>query len=316
MWWGIETFFELAMPIGETLTLSKMEFAPSQGNGVTSTVSIVSGIHGDELDGLYITYLLKQFLHSNRSKLRGKVKLIPVMNPSGIDVSHRFWPFTKIDINRQFPGDPSGESTQRIAHAIFNELKESRLVIDIHSSNLFVFELPQVRILEKFSEQSLPLTAFLGVPLVWMHAAPTVIETTLSYNLNQQGIPTLVIECGISHRLTLSYCQQIFEGILNLFHHLKILETPARTVLKGQPKIATDSNVTYLNAEHAGLFLSQLEVGTQVRKNDLVGEIFDPVRGEKAEEVLSPADGLLFTIRSHPVCYPGSLLGRIVSDKS
>lgn len=89
-----ETFFELAMPIGEPLTLSKIEFAPiypmepakggaakllshrAGGKTPSFTVSIVSGIQEDELDDLYITYLLKQFLNPNRGKLRGKVKLI------------------------------------------------------------------------------------------------------------------------------------------------------------------------------------------------------------------------------------------------
>lgn len=312
-----QPFFELSMPIGENLSFSKTEFPDGDRLKPKTTVSIVSGMHGDELDGLYISYLLHQYFLSRKDdiqKLGGKIRLIPVMNPAGVDVSHRFWPFTKIDINRQFPGDATGESSQRISQAIFDQLKDSDIVIDIHSSNLFVFEVPQVRILEKFKEQSLPLTEFLGMDLVWIHAAPTVIETTLSYNLNQRSIPTLVIECGISHRLTLAYCEQIFAGILNLLRHLKILNDGSAPVRK-TARIANESNVVYLNAEHAGIFVSKLNVGAALKQNSVIGEIVDPVLGKRVEEIRAPADGTLFTLRAHPICYVGSLLGRIVREE-
>ena len=314
-------FFELSMPICESLKLLATEFAPTFSGGDrhngrgTATVSICSGLHGDELDGLYICHRVKQRLseiHAAGGKLTGKVRLIPVMNPLGADVSHRFWPFTKIDINRQFPGDPSGESTQRIAAAVFNEIKHSDLVIDIHSSNLFVSEVPQVRILDKFRALAAPYADYLDVDIVWLHDAPTVIETTLSFNLNQLKIPTLVIECGISHRLTLSYIERISEGILNLLRHMKLLQDGTEPVLH-PPKVATDSNVIYLNADRAGLFVSRLTIGESVRKGALIGEIIQPALSEKVEEIRAPESGLLFTLKTHPVSYPGSLLGRIVT---
>ena len=46
--------------------------------------------------------------------------------------------------------------------------------------------------------------------------------------------------------------------------------------------------------------------------NDLVGNIIDPLRGAILDEILSPVDGILFTIREYPVVDEGSLIGRLL----
>ena len=51
------------------------------------------------------------------------------------------------------------------------------------------------------------------------------------------------------------------------------------------PRVATDSNVIYLNADRAGLFVSRLTVGESVRKGALIGEIIQPALSEKVEEI-------------------------------
>ena len=48
-------------------------------------ISIVSGIHGDELEGQLVIYLLAEWLNNNSEKLTGIVDIYPAVNSLGVD---------------------------------------------------------------------------------------------------------------------------------------------------------------------------------------------------------------------------------------
>ena len=50
-----------------------------------------------------------------------------------------------------------------------------------------------------------------------------------------------------------------------------------------------------------------------ITKGDLLCQIVDPYEGKVLQDVLSPVDGLVFTLRTYPVVYEGSLISRIFS---
>lgn len=45
-----------------------------------------------------------------------------------------------------------------------------------------------------------------------------------------------------------------------------------------------------------------------------MGEIIDVLHGEVLERVISPCNGMIFTLREYPVVYEGSLIARIVGE--
>ena len=51
-----------------------------------------------------------------------------------------------------------------------------------------------------------------------------------------------------------------------------------------------------------------------IKKNKKIGDIVDPLTGTIHCELISPADGILFTLREYPVVYEGSLLARIFGE--
>lgn len=52
-----------------------------------------------------------------------------------------------------------------------------------------------------------------------------------------------------------------------------------------------------------------------MKKGDLVGQIIDPLSGKVLDDVVSPVNGILFTIREYPVVDAGSLLGRFLREE-
>jgi predicted deacylase len=53
-----------------------------------------------------------------------------------------------------------------------------------------------------------------------------------------------------------------------------------------------------------------------VKKGDLLCKIVDPLEGKVLQEINSPVDGTVFTLRTYPVVYEGSLVARIFSTKN
>ena len=60
-------------------------------------------------------------------------------------------------MNRIFPGSLDGDMNEYLASGIVDELQGADLVIDIHASNIFLTEIPQIRINELNAETLVPI---------------------------------------------------------------------------------------------------------------------------------------------------------------
>jgi predicted deacylase len=308
-----ETFFTLALPYRERLALERAVFAGSDG----PRLAVVSGIHGDELEGLYVCHRLAARLEGLAKQrgdaLLGTIELYPALNPLGLDTLQRAVPIYDVDLNRSFPGHPEGLFPQRLASAAMRRLSGAALVIDIHASNIYLREIPQVRIARAFEARLVPLARHMNLDLIWVHEASTVLEHTIAHSLNASGTPCLVVEMGVGMRVTPEFAEQVTTGILHLARALGVLAGDlALEPTSHAPLVADDGNVHYLNAETSGMFVPSVEHWTAVRRGDLLGRIVSPLRGEVCSEVRSPCDGVLFTLREYPLVYEGSLLARLM----
>ena len=123
-------------------------------------------------------------------------------------------------------------------------------------------------------------------------------------------VDTLVVEMGVGMRITNEYCEQLTEGIFNLMKSMDMWDGPVGEIR--EPIVSTDGCVSYLNAKVAGVFIPKVAHWKDVKKGDLIGLIVNPLTGEEPEEVVSPSNGIVFTLREYPVVYAGSLLARIL----
>ena len=215
-----------------------------------------------------------------------------------------------LDMNRIFPGDAEGSMVEYVSSCIIDDIQGADLVIDIHASNIYLREIPQIRINEQQKEKLLPMAKWLNMDYIWIHAASTVLESTFAYSLNERNTPTLVVEMGVGMRLTPSYGDRLCDGILNAMMHLGMMKVQKLAIKK--PIISTDGQVHFLNATCSGLFVPVVNHENLVRKGDLIGHIVSPLDGVVKSEIISPCDGLLFTLREYPIVNEGNLLGRLL----
>lgn len=311
-----ETFFTIEMPFRERMENRRTVFSGGEG----PRVAVISGVHGDELEGLYVCHLLsawiEELLIRAPEALLGSIELYPAVNTLGLDTLTRMLPVFDTDLNRAFPGSTEGPLPERLAAALMSALSGAALVVDIHASNIYLREIPQVRINQDFEDLLVPIARSMNLDLIWLHGAATVLETTVAHSLNSGGTPCLVVEMGVGMRISPDYCDQLVAGLLNVWKEIGVLaEDFSIPETFHKPLIADDSNVHYLNAQTSGMFVPAASHWTDVHRGELLGKIVSPFHGHTLSEVRSPVDGILFTLREYPLVYEGSLMARVMARK-
>ena len=272
---------------------------------------VVTGIHGDELEGQYVAYELARRIEASRKSLAGIVDIYPALNPLGVSTITRGVPLFDLDMNRVFPGTEDASLTEHLVKAAVDDMAGASIAFDIHASNVFLREIPQVRVNEITAERLVPLAKRVNVDFVWVHSAATVLQSTLAYSLNDIGVPCLVVEMGVGMRITREYGDRLCDGIINLLCDLGIWKGQRPSGLR-RPIVSTDGEVSFVNADAGGVFLPTARHENMVHAGEELGIIADALTGGVKEHVKSPTDGLLFTLREYPVVTPGSLLARIL----
>ena len=312
----IKTVASVGLPVDEVLRIKKNRLqqdgkAPKQAK----RISVVTGIHGDELEGQYVCFELIRRIEEEKEKLTGIVDVYPAMNPLGIDSVTRGIPGFDLDMNRLFPGNSDGDMTEYLASEIVEDVIGSDVCIDIHASNIYLTEIPQIRINELHKDKLVPLAEKTNVDFIWVHGANTVLESTFAHSLNSRGVPTLVVEMGVGMRITKAYCDQLVDGIFHLMAEMGIWQgetiTPRRPIISQDPE-----DVSYLNASVSGIFVPHVKHWEHLEKGQAIGSIIDPLRGKVLDQILSPVSGFLFTIREYPIVDEGSLVGRLLRDEA
>lgn len=305
----IEEVISVELPVGEKLKIVKNRLEGK--NPGTKRVVIVSGIHGDEFEGQYISYEAARRIRENPELLQGTVEIYPALNPLGLDIASRVIPKVNMDMNRIFPGDEKGTVMEKVAAAIVGDIAGADICLDIHASNVFIREIPQVRISEEFADRLLPYARLLNVDMVWTNASETVHESTLAHSMNMLGVPTMVVEMGMGTRISRRFGNQVVDGIFNLMREMGVWTGPEGKIQ--YPVISTDGEVEFIRSRVTGVFLPEIEHNHYVKTGDKLGEIVSPLEGTVLDEIIAKKSGLVFSLREYPFVREGSLLLRILT---
>lgn len=308
----LQTVFSAALPVNETLVVQKNRICGSKRE--KPRVAVVTGMHGDELEGQYVAFELARRLTEHPSDLVGTVDIYPAINPLGLSSHERGVPQFDIDLDRTFPGNEDGSLTEVLAHAVLADIQGADVCIDIHSSSISVQEVTQVRIEEEDPRLLVRLAALLNAPLVWARKPVLAHGSSLAHTLNERGTPTLVVDMGAGMRVDEDAGNWLIEGILRLLESLHGWSGP--TIALPNPQVSNGSNVATVLSKSSGIFLPRATHGRRITRGQRIGIVCDPISGTVKQEVTARKEGLLFTLRTYPVVYPGSLLARIWEEET
>lgn len=309
----IQEVVSVDLPVHERLVIKKNRLEPENMTGKEKRISIVTGTHGDELDGQYICYEIIKKIQMYPEKLKGILDIYPDVNPLGIDMGSRGIPMFDLDMNRVFPGDNNGAVAEYTAAGLIDDIIGSDFCLDIHSSNIFLKEMPQLRMTEENKDKLLPYAKKLNADFIWIYSSKTVLDATLAYSLNNMGVPTLVAEMGVGHRINNEYCQQLIEGIFNLMTELEVWDDAPVNVRNSI--VSTEGQVSFISAAGSGIFVSSINSMGTIGIGTHIGDIIEPITGKVIQRIESPTDGIIFSLREHPVVYKGALIARVYGGR-
>jgi len=125
-------------------------------------IMIVAGTHGNEKAGI----IASEYLKDNLDIEKGTLIIIPKANILACAKDLRSFP-NDINLNRVYPGNPQGNSVEKIAYEIFNLMKkyDISLLVDLHESIEFYRRNPknygQTVVIDSDNDGLVELSSFL-----------------------------------------------------------------------------------------------------------------------------------------------------------
>lgn len=252
------------------------------------TILITAGIHAGEYPG--IPAVIRTARDIDPAQVTGNILMIHCVNTSG------FWARTDClvpedggNLNANYPGDPNGTVSQRIADYFVTQIfPHVDFVADLHSGSqqepltpcLFFPKWERVR------AESLAAAKALDIPHLIQSAAKT---GEYSYAAYAMGIPALLLERGHSGFCEEAWVAGYCKDLRLLLNHLGYYPYDGRSTRKKHVFVKT----IYLEAEEDGVWYCNVKSNTVVQKGQLLGRTED-FYGNIIHEYYAEEDGIVF----------------------
>lgn len=257
---------------------------------------LTGGLHGDEVCGIEIVRRLIEKEYVIPTK--GTVIAIPIVNIYGFIQNVRGVPDGK-DINRSFPGVKGGSLARLLAYTLMNEIiPEIDFGVDYHTGGAARANYPQIRCSFN-SDKAVELAKAFNAPVT---LSSPLINKSFRNAVFKKSKEILVYETGESLRFDEFGISEGIKGTRRLMKYLGMTdEAPA-----GE-KTKMFNKSTWIRTKNAGLFITKVKLGEELKKRQVLGSIKDPY-GELNTRILAPRDGMIIGLNNCPVVNKGDAL--------
>lgn len=284
--------------------------------GGEETVCIVGPMRGDEVQQQYICSQIVhelQQIEAEGNITDGKsILVIPSCNPFSMNVGRRFWAMDGTDINRMFPGYDKGETTQRIAAAIFKHIERFQYGLQLASFYVPGEFVPHVRMLRTGYEDVESAKLF-GMPYVTVRKPLPFDTALLNYNWQIWNASAFSVYAGMTDSIDVSDSRQAVEAVIRFLSGIEAVNASVSCTPGYMSAVIDEDDMHTVSAHHAGIFLRNSKAGERIRKGDVLARILHPYDGRVLEEVRSPFDGTIFFSHHRPLVLQNAFLYRIYS---
>ena len=284
------------------------------GSGEKS-IAIVGAMRGDELQQQFICSQLVntlQDLEERGDLVPGhEILVVPSANPFAMNIGKRFWAMDNTDINRMFPGYSLGETTQRIAAALFEQLQGYRFGVQMSSYYLAGHYIPHVRMMHTGYEKP-ELAQGFGLPYTFLRNPKPFDTTTLNYNWQIWETQAFSVCAGQPGHIDNDSARDIVSATLRFMALHGIIK--CRTHPGYYSELQLEENLITVTARRAGILYCLVRPDESVRRDQVLARILDPYDGSVRWEVRAPEDGTVFYTPAKPLVHENSVLFRIIPN--
>lgn len=279
----------------------------AKGNTDGPVLGMTAAIHGDELNGIPVIQSVFQSL--DPAQLRGTVIAIPGLNAVGLQLNQRDY-IDDVDLNRIFPGSPTGDVSQQYAWQIRQKvLPLFDYLVDMHTASFGNLNTMYVR--ADWNNDTLRQMALLqgcdiavdnpGIP----SAGASASAKTMRAEAVLMGIPTITVEYGNPQ---VYQTDMIDRGVAGIFRLLDWLDMQAFTFETAAPEPVLCKKSYWLYTDAGGLLEMHVELNDVVEKGTLVATLKNPF-GDIIRQYVAPERGIVVGRSANPVAMSG---GRII----
>ncbi len=288
-------------------------------NGPGPSVLLVAGNHGDEWEG---QIALSKLIHAlDAQHIRGRLVILPGANFPATQAGLRTSPIDDGNLNRLFPGDPTGTVSQQIAFWIEHVLLPGFDVsLDLHSGGSSLCYLPSTlayRVPDRqWMARTLDLINAFGAPVANIVTSPPSGGRSFTAASLRQGVLSIATEIGGGGQVSLASMAAMEDGIRAVLAHVGMLEESSASP-PGEPTrlTAVGGDTHYVYATEAGLFEPLAEIGQQVQAGQPAARIHRHDSPWREPELLQfQADALVLCKRVPTLCARGDCLYQLASD--
>lgn len=309
-----QTLFRLASPSRDDLHVEGFRFSARGQENMTS-VAIVAGINGHELAQMHAAAQLVNFLKereaSDPSFITGEILIIPAVNTFGFNMGERHWPLDKTDINAMFPGFDQGETSQRIAHHVFEQIKAVEWGIELEDRKDQYDCMPYLRLINSAFDAR-QAASYFGLQFAHLRDFVPADAGSLQYNWSVWGVKSFGLSFGVKQQIDNKTTNQVLDALIRFLAKVGAINNTH--IFEGYAtNIMTQDAITLVPAQHAGIFEARQPVGEFVKKGDLLGKIFDALDGRLKEKLYAPVDGMVTCCYHYPLIYQNTIAYRMIS---
>ena len=278
----------------------------AKGKQEGQTMVVTAGIHGDEYEGMEAIYRI--FENLDPEKMQGTFVALPIVTLPAFWLGIRNNPVDMKNMARVFPGSSEGTLSERLAWKLLQTvLRHADFYIDLHSSgrNYHMLTLCGYSTQGRQAEIASRAAYAFGAPVVWAHPE-TSPGRTLSATLDLE-IPSLYTEAYGGGHVRFEDVECYTRGLANLLKFLDISVLDQAGLPEGyNPRFlrgSGDMDVA-IKCRQGGMFFRSVDVGDNVRTNDVLG-IVRGLEGRIEEKIVASQDSVVMLIRATPRIYPG-----------
>ena len=269
-------------------------------NGQGPTVLLTGGNHGDEYYG---PLALTRFLATvDPATIIGRVIVVPYMNYPAFSAGARTSPIDAGNLNRVFPGSPTGTVTQRIADYMTRYLLPmADAVLDIHDGGRTLEFMPMAstHVLDNKADEARnrQAAAAFGAPFVTCLVELDQLGMW-DCTVEESGTGFVTTELGGGGTTRPDLMRIASQGVVNVLRHWGAMTGTVAPAASAELHIPDDN--AYVISAGEGLIEWLVNLGDPIAAGQPIAQVYSTVHlGNAPEEILATMDGVL-AMRHYP----------------
>ncbi len=283
------------------------------------SVVITANVHGDEATGVGVIHQLKG--HLDGMLRRGQVHLYPSLNPDGLVQRTRVVPADGQDLNRVWPGDARGRASERLADALWQDIRSRKpdVLIDLHADSPASIPyaivdriIAKSRGATKMAARVEALAFATGLTVLREYPRELYIKYGLDRSLsgavtNTMGIPAVTIEAGPRFYLDPDALDVGTRGVLGVLTEAGLISRPAEAHSSRLPE-GPWRRQSGPRISTAGIFHALVRPGDAFHKGVVLAEVCS-LDGRCLERLEASQEGYVISLPERTWAVPGVSAG-------